>query len=169
MEGNDWIRQQTLHRLVAQYQTTLLRTCYLYLRDASLAEDAVQETFLKAYRAYPAFRGECREKTWLLRIATNTCRDMRRSAWFRHVDRRVSVELLPQAAIPYEEADEELTLAILRLPSKLREAVTLYYYQDMGVAEISVALGVAPSTVSNRLKQARGKLRAALEGGRIHE
>ncbi len=166
--GPDSILNQALARLVDQYQTALLRMCYLYLHDAALAEDAVQETFLKAYKALPAFHGDCSEKTWLMHIAVNTCRDMQRSAWFRHVDRRVTPDVLPDASAPFEEADEELTLAIMGLPRKLREAVILYYYQDMSVTEIAAALGVVPSTVSNRLKHARKKLRATLEGGHFH-
>ena len=68
-----------LERLVLQYQQPLLRTCFLYLRDRTLAEDAVQETFLKAYRSLASFRGECSEKTWLMKIAMNTCCDLRRA------------------------------------------------------------------------------------------
>ena len=52
--------------------------CFACLNDEALAEDAVQETFLKAYRALDRFRGDAEEKTWLLRIAINTCRDLRR-------------------------------------------------------------------------------------------
>ena len=47
-----------------------------------MAQDAVQETFFKAYKALDSFRGESTEKTWLYSIAFNVCRDMRRSAWF---------------------------------------------------------------------------------------
>ena len=60
--GPDFVHTQTLNRLVEQYQTDLLRMCYLYLHDAELARDAVQETYLKAYRALDSFRGECGEK-----------------------------------------------------------------------------------------------------------
>ena len=56
--------------------------CCVYLRDASMAEDAVQETFLKAYRALDSFKGDSSEKTWLYSIAMNVCRDMRRLAWY---------------------------------------------------------------------------------------
>ena len=56
--------RQRLVRLVEQYQTDLLRLCYIQLHDTALAEDAVQETFIKAYRSFPAFRGDCSEKTW---------------------------------------------------------------------------------------------------------
>ena len=68
--------RQRLVRLVEHYQTDLLRLCYIQLHDTALAEDAVQETFIKAYRSFPSFRGDCSEKTWLMRIAVNTCRDM---------------------------------------------------------------------------------------------
>ena len=55
--------KQRLTRLVGQYQTDLLRVCYIQLHDTALAEDAVQETYLKAYRSMSAFRGDCSEKT----------------------------------------------------------------------------------------------------------
>ena len=97
--GPDFVHTQTLNRLVEQYQTDLLRMCYLYLHDAELARDAVQETYLKAYRALDSFRGECGEKTWLMKIAMNTCRDLRRSAWFRHIDRRVTPDMMPMGTL----------------------------------------------------------------------
>ena len=76
-------REQELVRLVDAYQFSLRRMCCAILRDRALAEDAVQETFLKAYKTLDTFRKESSEKTWLMRIAINTCRDFRRSAWFR--------------------------------------------------------------------------------------
>ena len=136
--------QQRLGRLVEQYQTDLLRMCYIQLHDTALAEDAVQETFIKAYKAMPAFRGDCSEKTWLMRIAVNTCRDLLHSAWFRHLDRRITPEHLPEPLI------------------------LLYYYEAMTTEEIAQTLGVAKSTVSTRLEQGRQKLRQALERRRSH-
>lgn len=56
-------RDQTLIELVNEYQGLLLRMCYVYLRDMEMAKDATQETFLKAYKAMPSFRGECSAKT----------------------------------------------------------------------------------------------------------
>lgn len=72
--GPDSLREQRLVRLMDLYERELLGLCSLYLRDIHLAEDAVQETFFKAYQAMEEFRGECGEKTWLTRIAVNTCR-----------------------------------------------------------------------------------------------
>ena len=153
-----------MERLVLQYQQPLLRTCFLYLRDRTLAEDAVQETFLKAYRSLASFRGECSEKTWLMKIAMNTCCDLRRAHRLRSIDPRRIPELLPQAAEPFAPAEEELVTQVIQLPRKLREVILLYYYQDMTVTEIAVSLGISQSSVSGRLKRARGKLRTLLEG-----
>ncbi len=167
--GPDSILDQEICRLVDQYQTALLRMCYMYLRDRALAEDAVQETFLKAYKALDTYRGDGSEKAWLMRIAINTCRDMRRSAWFRYVDRRITPEIIHEPSVQMEEADEELTLAIMKLPGKLKEVVMLYYYQGMKVAEIADSLAVSASSVSGRLNRAKNKLRTALERGCFNE
>ena len=163
--GPDNSREQELTRLVEAYQTSLRRMCYAILRDRQQAEDAVQDTFLKAYKSFEVFRGESSEKTWLMRIAINTCRDFRRSAWFRYLDRRITPEDLVIATIPPEEESAELTAAIMRLPNTLQEATLLHYYQDMSTREIADALQIPQSTVSTRLIRARTKLREYLERG----
>ena len=161
-------RREFIERVVAEHQTALLRLCYIQLQDKALAEDAVQETFLKAYRAFDQYRGDCSEKSWLCKIAVNTCRDMQRGSWFRHIDRRVSLESLPEPAIQPTDDHVELTLALMNLPRKLREALTLYYYQDMSTTEIAETLGIAQSSVSNRLRRGRDALRKALERREDH-
>ena len=157
-------KNEAFERLVNQHQTALLRYCCLYLKDTEQARDAVQETFLKAYRHWDAYRGECSEKTWLMKIALNTCHDLRRSSWFRFVDRRFTPDDLPPAAVPFTAKEDRLICQVLELPPKLREAVLLHYYQGMQVNEIADALGISHSSVSERLSRAREKLRAALEG-----
>ena len=163
VKGPNNSREEMLAHMVAQYEVKLLRTCYMYLHDRGLAEDAVQETFLKAYRALDSFRGESSEKTWLMRIAMNTCRDMRRSAWFRFVDRQVEIDRLPLPAreAGFEEADD-LTQAILQLPPRHREVVVLYYYQDMTLREIASVLDIPVSTVGKRVKSACSRLKRIL-------
>ena len=161
-------RSEAIERMVKEWQLSLLRLCYIQLHDKTLAEDAVQETFVKAFRGWAQFRGQSSEKTWLTRIAVNTCKDMRRGAWFRHIDRRVTPEMLPEAIIQPTEKNLDLTLALMNLPKKYREAIMLYYYQDMDVREIGTVLGIAQSSVSNRLKKGRDMLRKALEGRDRH-
>lgn len=148
---------------MAQWEVPLLRTCYLILRDAALAEDAVQETFLKAWRAHDDYRHQASEKTWLMRIAVNTCRDMLRGGWFRRIDRRVDMADLPEPVTAFSEPDDAVTRAILSLPNALRQVVTLRYYQGFTVQEIADVLRIHRRTVHYRLDKAERALRAALE------
>ena len=160
--GPDGNLESHLYRLMAQYERELLRTCYAILQDRQLAEDAVQETFLKAYRHLSSFREESSEKTWLMRIAINVCKDQRRSRYFRFMDRRLTPDELPDAGCTPQ--DTELSDAVLALPHKQKEAVLLYYYQGMTLEETAAALGIRPSSVSLRLKRARTRLKSLLEG-----
>ena len=85
-DGEHADRQLRLERMMREYGTSLLRMCTLQLGDPSLAEDAVQDAFVKAYRQMSGFRGQSSERTWLMSIAINTCRDYLRSSWHRRVD-----------------------------------------------------------------------------------
>ena len=163
VKGPDTSRE--LERLVQTYQTQLRRLCCMILKDAHLAEDAVQETFLKAYLGMNRFRQESSEKTWLTRIAVNTCRDLLRSRWFRHIDLSVDIADLPEQACACDPEDTALMDLVLRLPLKQREVVLLYYYQNMTMQEISETLHIAVSNISRRLESARKALRRQLEGG----
>ena len=160
--------ESTLERLIRENEVPLKRLCYLYLHDREMAEDAVQETFLKVYRFLKDFRGEANEKTYLTRIAINTCKDMLRSGWFRHVDRRVTAEALPsrQEADPHHR---EVAAAVMNLPRKLREVILLYYYSGLNTLEIAEILKISQPAVTGRLKRAREKLKTDLRGGGIDE
>ena len=158
--------EEMFDQLVTEYQIPLKKMCFMYLRDMALAEDAVQETFLKIYKGLNDFREESSLKTWVMRIGMNTCRDMLRSAWHRHTDRRIRPEELqiPEEADPGNEEAAALGQAIMKLPSRYKDVILLYYYQDMSTEEIAEALGIAQSSVSNRLRRSREKLRKLLEG-----
>ena len=163
IKAPDPVLEQTFTELVNAHQTSLLRMCYLNLHDSGLAEDAVQETFVKAYRALPAFRGDSDPKTWLMRIAINTCRDMQRGAWLKHISRTVTLDQLAEPSESFSEDAVAVNMEIARLPVKLREAVLLYYYQNMKIEEVAAALGIGISSASERLKRAKEKLRIALK------
>ncbi|MBQ8161710.1 MAG: sigma-70 family RNA polymerase sigma factor [Clostridia bacterium] len=161
--------EESFTEIVETYQASLLRMCYLMLHDTGLAEDAVQETMIKAYRSLSTFRNESQLKTWLMSIAINTCRDMRRGAWWKHIRCSVTLEEIHRAVPPASDDVIALNMEIAKLPSKLREVVLLYYYQDMTTEQIAGALNVAPSTVCVRLKKAREKLRLAMKGEAFDE
>ena len=169
IKAPDPATEQLFTELVSEHQTSLLRMCYLILHDAGLAEDAVQETFVKAYRALPAFRGTSSLRTWLMRIAINTCRDMQRGSWLKHISRTVTLDRLAEPSESFPEDALAVNMEIARLPVKLREAVLLYYYQNMGIEEVAEALGIAVSSASERLKRAKEKLRYALKEAYFNE
>lgn len=163
----DSSRDTTIERLMDTYGTAILRMCFAYLKDRGLAEDAAQDTFIKAYQGLHRFRAEAdwSEKAWLMRIAINTCKDYRRSAWFRHVDRSVTPEDMLRAQPDLPPQERLLLEDILQLAPKYREVVLLYYYQDLPVAEIMQVLGLSRSAVYARLARAQRKLRVKLERG----
>ena len=158
-----------LERMIRENQVSLKRLCYLYLHDEAMAEDAVQETFLKAFRSLGDFRSEANEKTYLTRIAINTCKDMLRSGWFRHIDRRITVNMLPSQEKIKDPAHRDVAVAVMNLPRKLREVILLYYYRGLNTMEIAETLNITQPAVTGRLKRAREKLKGILKGGDIDE
>ena len=156
-------RDEKLEVLVDKYQISLLKVCFTFLHDRSLAEDAVQETFIKVYQSLDSFRGYSSEKTWIFRIAMNTCRDMLRTRWFRFVDRRIDLRQLPEQSVPTENGDKEIMESVMALPVKLREVILLCSLEGMTTYEAAESLGITQQAVSSRLKRAKEKLRKELK------
>ncbi len=159
--------EQILQTWIDRYAATILKTCFVCLSDRAQAEDATQDTFIKAWRHLADFqrKGVANEKAWLLKIAINTCRDYRRTAWFRHVDARTALEDLPQRLMEAEAEDHDLMLTVCGLPDRYKQVVLLYYYHGLTEQETADSLGLSLATVSRRLRKAEALLRAALEGG----
>ena len=161
------VREQTLMRLMQQYGDSIKRMCCVYLHDLGTAEDAAQDTFIKAYdHMDQLISGEIRnEKAWLMRIAINTCKDMLRSSWMRHIDRRQTIEALPLAAASTHEDSLALTQAVMALPPKYKDIILLHYYQDLNLRTCAQILGISAPTATRRLQQAQKKLRMDMERG----
>ena len=156
-------KEQRMEQMVTAYGDSLLRLCFLYLNDIQLAEDALQNTFLAAWRALDGFRGDADEKTWLTRIAINSCKSIARGAWFRRVDRSAVLDMIPCDRNLFDEADDTVLKKVMALPAKYRAVILLYYYQNFKICEIAQILRVPEATVSTRLKRARERLRPQLE------
>ena len=137
---------------------------FFLLGDRAQAEDATQDTFMKAWRNISKFAGRngCSEKTWLIRIAINTCRDYKRTRWFRHVDMSVEINHIPQGEYELFPSDWIVLGEMMRLPEKYKQVILLHYYQHFSVEEIAQAVSVHVSTVHRRLKKAAELLRSIL-------
>jgi len=153
--------------LVRRYQNLALRTAYVVVGDASEAEDAVQDAFIKAYHALPRFRPDAPFRPWLLRIVANEARNRRKARARRDGLALRAAETRPagQAPLAPDEAAllAEQRAALLRALNGLtvadRLAVAYRYFFDLSEAEMAEALGVARGTVKSRLSRALGRLR----------
>ena len=168
---SDNSRQKQFEAWFEEYCDCILRMCFTYLADRSLAEDALQDTFVKVWRKMDGFlnKNECSSKAWIMRIAINTCKDYKRSAWFRHVDPSLTLETIPPALYNYPEELRSIFLDVMVLPNKYKQVVFLYYYQRLSMAEVGYALKLSRSTVQNRLQKAYALMRIKQEGWEYHE
>ena len=160
------VREQKLEQWITQYADAILRMCYIYLRDVGQAEDAMQDTFMKAWKSMDQFerRNDCTERTWLMRIAINACNDYRRSRWFRHVDRTRTLDSLPARYETVLPEDRSLLLDVYNLPEKYKRLILLHFYQEMTLRETAEALGISHSTAHKQLKKAQELLKGRLTG-----
>lgn len=162
----DTLQDWTAERLIDEYGDRAAPAVpVLSWETDSLAEDAFQETMVKAWRALESFRGESGMKTWLFHIAVNTCRDMLRSGWFRMRKKSVPLDVMPELEQQEDEHAREIAAAVLSLPGKYREVMVLYYEQGMRIREIAEALHMPLNSVSSRLRRAKALLRNEVEGG----
>ena len=152
-----------LEQAVKTHGDSLLRMCFLYLHDRQLAEDAVQETFLRAYKAYDNFRGDSSEKTWLTRIAVNVCKSALRR------ERPLPLSDAPEDSYEAQFRDDTVLQAVCALPQKLREVVLLYYYQELSTPEIAHMLHLPRNVITARLSRARAQLKIQLKGWYLDE
>lgn len=152
-----------LEEMIDKYGSQLYRMCFMYLGEKYLAEDALQDTFLKAFQHLGEFRGESSEKTWLTRIAINVCKNYNRIAWFRHVDFTVELDKI-NTACESHTGDDTVICEVMKLPEKYKVVILLFYYQQMNISEIASSLSLAEGTVSTRLRRGRERLKRALKG-----
>ena len=153
-----------MERLVDLYGTGMLRMSCMYLGDTHLAQDAVQDAFIKIYRAWRPIENPAAEKAWVMRITVNVCKDYLRSAWKRKVNLVEQYPELPGAEAP-KDGQGRLFQEIMALKPKYKEVILLHYYQQLKVGEIAAVLGAPQSTVSIRLRRARDILNKRLAGG----
>ena len=138
------------------YGTEILRYCFMMLGNRTDAEDATQETFLKAWRSIGRFEAKngCSARTWITRIAGNTCRDYLKRSWYKHESRLISPEDLKKLGNAPEE-DRELIMDVMNLPEKYREVVLLVFLQGMTLREAADCMQTSASTISRRLEKAK--------------
>lgn len=155
---------QYLEKLMSDYGDDIFRMCFLYLKDYQLAEDATQETFIKAMIAYEKFEHRSSEKTWLTRIAINCCKNIMRTHWFQIIRNNLAEyrEKAPDNLMEDLAEKNSISGAIMKLDLNDRKIIILYYYQELSIKDIAAISGISENTVNQRLYRARKKLKRIL-------
>lgn len=174
--------QRAYGLLVMKYQRRIERLIGRMVRDVDLVEDIAQETFLRAYRALPQFRGEAQFYTWLYRIAVNTAKkallDIKRDPVITEsslrgggdeddetslLDRELTSDETPETVLAAQEVAAAVNAAMEALPEDLRQAVTLREIEGLSYEEISVAMSCPIGTVRSRIFRAREAISARVK------
>ena len=157
--------EMELQSMLEAYGNDILRLCTLYLKDRHLAEDALQETFIKVWQKYHTYLGQANEKTWIMRIAINVCKNYLRTAWIKRNSVVQIEDIVKASQCQYRHIEESVDLlnAILTLKEKYRVVLLLYYYQEFTVKEIAEILDKKQSTVLSLMKRGREQLKQKLQ------
>lgn len=166
--------QKAFEMLVIKYQRRIERLIARMVRDVDLVQDIAQETFIRAYRALPQFRGESAFYTWLYRIAVNTAKkalmDLKRDPLVTETaltgrdddsdeTSRVENELTdgetPDALLASKEIATAVNAAIEALSEDLRQAITLREIEGLSYEEIATVMNCPIGTVRSRIFRAR--------------
>jgi RNA polymerase sigma-70 factor (ECF subfamily) len=169
--------KKAFDKLVLKYQQRVVQLATRYVHDVSEAQDVAQETFIKAYRALPNFRGESAFYTWLYRIGVNTAKNYLVSRSRRAISGAVDVMDAEQFEGTYqlkegdtpdnllltEEIRQTVQRAIAGLPEELKTAIQLRESEGMSYEEIAKAMKCPVGTVRSRIFRAREAIDKLLE------
>lgn len=152
------------------HQAVAFRTAYLITGDASEAEDAAQEAFIKAYRALGRYRSGAPFRPWLLAVVANEAKNRRRAAGRRASlalraageDAQRDTSAYPEAATVAAERRAELLGALGALREEDRLVIGCRYFLGLSEAETAATLGCARGTAKSRLSRALGRLRKVM-------
>jgi RNA polymerase sigma factor (sigma-70 family) len=137
------------------------RLAFAMLQDRSEAEDAFQESALRAWRRLHNLRDGSPFQPWFLGIVANQCRESRRGRWW-HVVRVPDLSLMQPASDAAWLEGEDLRRAIVSLPHAQRVAILLHFHLDMPLSDVAIALGISVSGVKSRINRALKRLRPAM-------
>lgn len=167
--------EEALIELMNLYGDSLLRTAILLVKDPQLAQEIVQDTFVIAFQKIDQLHEESKLKSWLLSIATNGCRvRMRKWSWkniFLHQDEDLENQIVDEFQVEQSFIvmwrDTQLHEAIMILPYKYREVITLFYFQEIAIKEIAELIKEKENTVKTRLARGRALLKTELKKGGV--
>lgn len=154
--------EKDIREAVIKYSDMLYKICIVMLCNEQDVQDAIQDTFCRYLEKKPDFRDEDHEKAWLIKVATNICRDMIR---FRVRHPKVSIDEVENILVSPEQ--KETLKELFELPVKQKAVIYLHYVEGYHIREIADILGISESAVKTRLLRGRKQMRdiVSMEGG----
>ncbi|GLC88875.1 sigma-70 family RNA polymerase sigma factor [Lysinibacillus piscis] len=162
-------KDERLTEAMRIYGNYLLKLCYTYVHNWTVAEDLVQDTFVKYYEKMEQFREEAAVKTYLYRIAINHCHNYLTSWRYTKLQiidywhKLISHGDEPEVQLLAQEADAFLVHAIERLPTKYKDVLLLFHFAEFSLKEIAVLVRLPENTVKTRLRRARQMVGVTLQ------
>lgn len=147
-----------IKEIYERHRQTVYRVCFAYMKNSEDAADAVQETFIRLIRKAPAFENTEHEKAWIIRTASNICKDELKHWWRKHDD----LDNYKETESTEKTEIDDVIMAVMDLPDKYKTVVYLYYYEGYTSVEIADILGKPKSTIRNYLHEARKILKERL-------
>lgn len=154
--------EKNIREAVIKYSDMLYKICIVILCNEQDVQDAIQDTFCRYLEKKPDFRDEEHEKAWLIKVATNICRDMIR---FRIRHPKIAIDEVENILVAPEQ--RETLKELLELPVKQKTVIYLHYVEGYPVKDIADILGITESAVKSRLLRGRKQMRdmVSMEGG----
>ena len=154
--------EKDIREVVIKYSDMLYKICLVILCNEHDVQDVIQDTFCRYLEKKPDFRDEEHEKAWLIKVATNICRDLIR---FRVRHPKVSIDEIENILAAPEQ--RETLKELLELPIKNKTVIYLHYVEGYSIKEIADILGITESAVKSRLLRGRKQMRdmVRMEGG----
>jgi RNA polymerase sigma-70 factor, ECF subfamily len=149
--------------LLPEYRNRVFRLCFSMLRQSAWAEDVSQDAFLRIWRALPGFAGQSSLSTWIYAISRNAClSELRKKRPQISIDDDEDGYHPEIAALAVADADDSATVSVNQmleqLPTRYRQAVTLFYMEDKSYEQTATSLGLPLGTVKALLHRARKRL-----------
>jgi len=151
---------EELLEIYNRHVDTVYRVCFMFMKNVPDTEDMVQNTFIRLMRDRTVFESVEHEKAWLIRTASNLCKDHFRHWW----SKTVSIDQAKETAVDQDFSIDSSLDKVMALPSKIKTAVYLYYYEGYSTVEIAEILKKNQSTVRGYLHTGRRLLKMEMEG-----
>lgn len=156
--------EQEVDMAIERYSDTIQRICFVYLKNHADTEDVFQTVFFKYYLSSVAFESDEHEKSWIIRVTINACKDWLKN-FFR--SRTVPLDETTEFASDVSQENNDVLEAVLSLPAKYRDVVYLHYYEGYTAPQISKILHKNVNTIYTLLTRSKEMLREKL-GGEEH-